>query len=136
MALLNMPEGFIDPSNNYDDVIATSLPIAAGTVASGAVTWSFFGNQPASASSSIVVSITNPATNQFVINPGFTASLSPYANAPATGLVVVEVYRAHPQVTKLFNILSGLAGGGRSFIPDPIPIHTYTVFPLAAVEPH
>lgn len=134
MALLNMPEGYVEPANGYDDIIVTTLPITGGAVASGAITWSFFGNQPISTSNSIVVNITNPSNNSFTIQPGFATNIQQYATAPSTGLVVVEVYHAHPQLTKLFNVTSQLAGS-KALIPDPIPLHTHTVFPLPAVEP-
>ena len=134
MALLNMPEGFVEPANNFDDIIVTTVPVAGGNVASGAVTWSFFGNQPVATSNSIVVNITDPGTNSFTINPTFEASIRQYATAPSTGLVVVEVYHAHPQVTKLFSVAGRLAGS-QALIPDPVPIHTYSVFPLPAAEP-
>jgi hypothetical protein len=134
MALMNMPEGFIEPANGYDDIIVTTVPVANGTVAPGAVTWTFFANQPTAASNSIVVNITDPNAMSFTINPSFAANIQQYASAPSTGLVVVEVYHAHPQVTKLFNIAGRLAGS-QSLIPDPIPLHTYSVFPLPAAEP-
>jgi hypothetical protein len=134
MALLNLPEGYIQPANDYDDVIVTIVPIANGIVAAGAITWSFFGNQPTSASNSMVVIITDPGTNSFTINPSFAANIHQYATAPSTGLTVVEVYHAHPQVTKLFSVASRLAGS-QALIPDPVPLHTYSVFPLPAAEP-
>ena len=134
MALLNLPEGYLEPANDYDDIIVTTVPITAGTVAPGAITWSFFGNQPISTSNSIVVNITNPSNNSFSIQPNFAANVNRYTTAPATGLVVVEVYHAHPQLTKLFNVATQLVGG-KALIPDPIPLHTYSVFPVPAIEP-
>jgi hypothetical protein len=47
--------------------------------------------------------------------------------APATGLLVVEVYYHYFQVLKLPVFTS--------IIPDPIPIYTYTIMPLSAAEP-
>jgi hypothetical protein len=134
MSLLNMTPGFIDPDNDFDDVVVTVVPVAGGSVASGAITWSFFGNQPISTSASLVVNITNPSNNSFTINPAFSTNLGQYANAPSTGLVVVEVYHAHPQVTKLFSF-TAKAVGGNALLPDPIPVHTYSIFPLPAAEP-
>jgi len=48
-------------------------------------------------------------------------------DAEAGGLVIVEVFRAHPHFTGVFAI--------GDFIPDPVPIHTYAVFPLPAATP-
>jgi hypothetical protein len=47
-------------------------------------------------------------------------------NAPATGMLIVEVYYHYSQVLRLPVFTS--------FIPDPIPIHTYTIMPLSAAE--
>ena len=46
----------------------------------------------------------------------------------------VEVYYAQPQFLKLFAVANRMVRGS-AVIPDPVPIHTYTVFPLVAVEP-
>jgi len=48
-------------------------------------------------------------------------------NAPATGLLIVEVFYHYAQLLKLPVFTS--------VIPDPIPIHTYTIMPLSASEP-
>ncbi len=134
LALLNLPSGYIEPANGFDDVIVTVVPVKNGNVAPGAVTWSFFGNQPVATSDSIVVHITDPVNNTFTINPNFVTSLQRYASAPATGMVVVEVYHAHPQMTKLFASVSRLTGN-EAILPDPIPVHVHSVFPLPAIEP-
>ncbi len=49
------------------------------------------------------------------------------SDAPASGMVIVEIFHSHPHFIGLFNI--------GDFIPDPIPIHSYTVFPVPAAEP-
>jgi hypothetical protein len=49
------------------------------------------------------------------------------ASAPNTGLVVIEVYYSYPQMMKLPFVTS--------FIPDPIPMHVFSVMPLSAAEP-
>mgnify|MGYP000572013956 CR=1 FL=1 len=49
------------------------------------------------------------------------------ANAPNTGLVVVEIYYSYPQILKL-PFLS-------SIVPDPIPLHVFAIMPLSAAEP-
>jgi hypothetical protein len=37
-------------------------------------------------------------------------------------------------LTKLFNVATQMVGG-KALIPDPIPLHTYSVFPVPAAEP-
>ncbi len=141
LAVLNLPRGGLDPNpksvwspNDYrgDDIVVSTLPITGGAVVNswvlangtrvdGKHTWSLFGNQPSPKYPSI-------------IDTNFTDVIGNYATAPATGLVVVEVYHAHPQFTKLFTVANALVRG-TAVIPDPIPIHTYSVFPLPADEP-
>jgi len=137
LALRNTPQGFLDPANNFDDIIVTTVPITANgqivnTSEQPILFWSFFGNQP-NTSDSVVVTVTNRSTLVVDILPSFVSSLAK-SGAPATGMVVVEVYHTHPQLTKLYYSISRLAGS-RATIPDPIPIHTYTIFPLPAAEP-
>jgi hypothetical protein len=125
-------------TNDYpgDDVVVTTVPITAGLPdkTKYAWTWSLYGNQPSPAYPSYVISITNPATNEFEFRDTFSSKLSSYAQAPATGVVVVEIFRTHSQFTKLFTVANRLVGGS-AILPDPIPIHTYSVFPLVAIEP-
>jgi hypothetical protein len=49
------------------------------------------------------------------------------ANAPASGVLLVEVYYNYPQILKL-PIFAQV-------IPDPIPVYTYAVMPLSSAEP-
>lgn len=49
------------------------------------------------------------------------------SDAPASALVIVEVFHAHYQFTRMFTI--------GDFIPDPIQIHPYSIFPVPAAEP-
>jgi hypothetical protein len=49
-------------------------------------------------------------------------------------VVIVEVYAAHAQVTKLFASVSRLTGGS-AILADPIPIYAYSIFPLVALDP-
>lgn len=145
LALLNLPRGGLNPitqtiwtANDYagDDVIVTTIPIKDGQPVydDGLLWWSLYGNQPTPAFPSFVVNPTGAST--FTIKDDFIASLSRNqgGGAPATGLVVVEVYRAQPQFLKLFAVANRLVRGS-AVIPDPVPLHTYTVFPLVAVEP-
>jgi hypothetical protein len=137
LALRNTPKGFLDPANGFDDIIVTTVPITTSgqivsTSSQPVLFWSFFGNQPTTASS-VVVTVTDRSTLAVDILPSFASSLN-YGGAPSTGMVVVEVYHAHPQLTKLYYAISRLLGSGAT-IPDPIPVHTYTIFPLPAVEP-
>ncbi len=53
--------------------------------------------------------------------------LQQHSGAPAGGMVIVEVFYGHPHLIGLFNV--------GDFIPDPIQIHSYTVFPVPAAEP-
>jgi len=145
LALLNLPRAGLNPitqtiwtENDYagDDIIVTTIPIKDGQPVydDGLLWWSLYGNQPTPAFPSFVVNPTGAGT--FTIRDDFIASLSrnQSASAPATGLVVVEVYRVQPQLLKLFAVANRMVGGS-AIIPDPVPIHTYTVFPLVAVEP-
>jgi len=144
MAVLSLPKGALDPTpksiwstNDYpgDDVVVTTVPITGGGVPllDGALTWSLYGNQPSSPPS-YAIAVSNFDTMEFTYQASFVANLQRYANAPPTGVVVIEVYRAHPQFTKLFTAVNWLVGS-RIVIPDPIPVHTYSVFPLGAIEP-
>jgi hypothetical protein len=48
------------------------------------------------------------------------------ADAPSTGLLVVEIFYNYNQILKLFSITG---------IPDPLLVHTYAIMPLSAAEP-
>lgn len=47
--------------------------------------------------------------------------------APASGILLVEVYYNYPQILKLPVFAQ--------VIPDPIPVYTYSVMPLSSAEP-
>ncbi len=49
------------------------------------------------------------------------------AGAPSTGLVLIEIFYSYPQILKLpfFTMV----------IPDPIPVHAFSIMPLSAAEP-
>ena len=47
--------------------------------------------------------------------------------APASGVLLVEIYYNYPQMLKLPVF--------EQVIPDPIPVYTYAVFPLSSAEP-
>jgi len=49
------------------------------------------------------------------------------ASAPASGVLLVEVYYNYPQILKLPVFAQ--------VIPDPIPVYTYSVMPLSSAEP-
>jgi hypothetical protein len=49
------------------------------------------------------------------------------SNAPSTGVLVVEVFYDYHQLLHM----PGLA----NFVPDPIPVNTYSIMPLSAAEP-
>ena len=48
------------------------------------------------------------------------------SGAPNSGILLVEVFYHYDQILKMFS-LSG--------IPDPIPVHVYSIMPLSAAEP-
>lgn len=97
-----------------DDVVISVFSIANGSVVArlppevGENGWSRYGNRTSRFRSSDI---------QTFINPG----------DPPSGMVVVEVFYNHHQVLKLpfFTV----------FIPDPIPVHSYTIMPVSAAEP-
>jgi hypothetical protein len=47
--------------------------------------------------------------------------------APASGILLVEVYYNYPQILKLPIF--------KQVIPDPMPVYTYSVMPLVSAEP-
>nr|HID14134.1 hypothetical protein [Anaerolineae bacterium] len=49
------------------------------------------------------------------------------SDAPATGYVIVEIFHAHYHFTGLFTI--------GNFIPNPIQMRPYAIFPVSAAEP-
>ena len=147
MAVRNSPTGWISPTAKHmwgpgddypgDDIIVTTIPITAGAPTAWSTVprvWTLYDTQPSAAFPSIVITITDPGTNGFQYQQSFLDSLSTYASAPSTGLVVVEAYHAHAQFTKLFTVVNLLAGG-RAWLPDPIPIHAYSIFPVASIDP-
>jgi len=146
MAILNSPTGWFSPTAKHvwgpgedypgDDVIVTTIPISAGVPQMNPAPrmWTLYGLQPSSGFPSEILSITNPSTNDFAYQPSLLANLQRFSSAPSTGVVVVEAYHAHPQLTKLFTVVNRLAGSG-AWLPDPIPIHAYSIFPVAALDP-
>jgi hypothetical protein len=49
------------------------------------------------------------------------------SSAPASGVLLVEAYYNYPQILKLPIF--------EQVIPDPIPVYTYSIMPLASAEP-
>lgn len=102
----------IDPTR--DDIVISVFAIADGQVVArlpaevGENGWSRYSNR---------TSRLRSADIQALINPG----------DPPSGMVVVEVFYNHHQVLKLPFFTA--------FVPDPIPIHTYTIMPVSAAEP-
>jgi Flp pilus assembly protein TadG len=110
------------------DVVVTTVPITGGVpLAAGTTTWSFYGNR----TSAFLITSSGVITD-FV--QSFKDELGRFGTAPSTGVVIVEVYASHKQVTGLFSFVSRLAGGN-AILPDPIPIHVYSIFPLVALDP-
>jgi Flp pilus assembly protein TadG len=111
------------------DVVVTTVPITAGVpLANGTVTWSLYGNRTSGFLK------TSPPASSSDFEDSFTTELTRFGTAPPTGVVIVEVYAAHAQVTKLFSSVSRLTGGS-AILADPIPIHVYSIFPLVALDP-
>ena len=142
MAVLNSPTGWFDPTarhvygpgNDYpgDDIVIITIPITNGepTTPPQPRVWSLYDRQPSPGFPSAVVTTTDPIQYQ----ESFLGDLKKAPGAPSTGLVVVEAFHAHPQLTKLFTIVNRLAGSD-AWLPDPIPIHAYSIFPVAALDP-
>lgn len=61
-------------------------------------------------------------------NAAIEAMLAQTPNSPATGLVLVELYREHHQFL-------GLIPPGLAFLPQKIIMHAFTVMPLPSVAP-
>jgi Flp pilus assembly protein TadG len=111
------------------DVVVTTVPITGGVpLAAGTVTWSLYGNRTSGFLK------TSPPAIASDFEDSFTTELSRFGTAPSTGVVIVEIFSAHKQVTGLFSFVSRLAGGS-AILPDPIPIHAYSIFPLVALDP-
>ena len=111
------------------DVVVTTVPITGGVpMAAGTVTWSLYGNKTSGFLK------TSPPASVADFEDSFKTELTRYSTAPSTGVVIVEVFSAHKQVTGLFSFVSRLAGGN-ALLPDPIPIHVYSIFPLVALDP-
>ena len=146
MAILNSPPGWFDPTSRHvygpgedypgDDIIITTIPITGGapTTPPQPRVWTLYDRLPTAAFPSAVITITNPGTNDFAYQQSFLDNLQRFAGAPSTGFVVIEAYHAHPQLTKLFTVVNRLAGSS-AWLPDPIPIHAYSIFPVAALDP-
>jgi len=111
------------------DIVVTTVPITAGVpLANRTVTWSLYGNRISRFLK------TSPPASSSDFADSFMTELQRFGTAPPTGVVIVEVYAAHAQVTKLFSSVSRLTGGS-AFLADPIPIYAYSIFPLVALDP-
>ncbi len=49
------------------------------------------------------------------------------SSAPNTGLIVIEIFYSYPQMLKLPFVTA--------VVPDPIPLHIFSIMPLSAAEP-
>lgn len=102
----------MDPTR--DDVVISVFSIANGSVVArlpfetGENGWSRYGNRTSRFRSADIQAFINPAD-------------------PPSGIVVVEVFYSHRQVLKLPFFTA--------FVPDPIPVRTYTMMPVSAAEP-
>jgi hypothetical protein len=92
-----------------------------GLVASGEEGWSYCAH--------ITKTGCNVAASYFS-NDAIEAMLAQSPNSPATGLVLVEIYRVHKQFL-------GLIPPGMAFLPQEVVMHAYTMMPLpsAAAPP-
>ena len=64
----------------------------------------------------------------FFSNAAIEAMLAQSPNSPATGLVLVEIYRLHHQFL-------GLIPPGLAFLPQTVVMHAYTMMPLPSLAP-
>lgn len=79
--------------------------------------------------------VTNPLLHESCVvksssfsNAAIEAMLAQTPNSPATGLVIVEVYREHNQFL-------GLIPPGMPFLPQRITMHAYSMMPVPAAAP-
>lgn len=49
------------------------------------------------------------------------------SGAPNTGIIVIEIFYSYPQMLKLPFVTA--------VVPDPIPLHIFSIMPLSAAEP-
>jgi hypothetical protein len=139
LALLNLPRGGLSPitqtiwtTGDYagDDVVVTTIPIENGqpVIDDGLLWWSLYGPTYG------VPSCHQPTGVHVQRTPTLLpADRNQGGTAPATGPVVVEVIA--PSRNSQAVAVANRMVRGSAVIPDPVPIHTYTVFPLVAVEP-
>jgi hypothetical protein len=107
-----------DPTTGYDDIVITvlsydgtliRLPGPAVTPPGGPGYWNRFDNQGSE--------ITDAELSSLGLDP----------SALSTGMIMVEIYYQHYQMLGL-PILS-------NFVPNPIPMHTYSIMPYPSADP-
>ncbi len=100
----------LDPTS--DDIVISVLSITdSGTISrypSGSGEWRWFNNRSST--------LDNTTISQRLT-----------AGSPATGALVVEVFYNYNHTLSLPWLTA--------FIPDPVPLHVYTIMPLSAAEP-
>jgi hypothetical protein len=129
----NYSDDYLDPLHN-DDIIVSAFGILEDVGVSGRFPseygeqgWSYaldlttyvLGSPHRNATSAF----TSAQMNTFWLN----TDLSYGHHTPNTGLVLVEVYYHYDQKLKLPWLTA--------FVPDPIPLHFYTIMTLSSAEP-
>jgi len=143
LAFQNVPTRTLDPTEG-DDIVITVVGIMSGTIAhrwplavhANPADWSYHfqgagGDGPTNPTCTITNtencrcwSLYGIRTSQFD-NASIEERLE--SNAPATGFVIVEVFHSHYHFTGFFTI--------GDFIPNPIEMRPYAIFPVPAAEP-
>ena len=120
----NMHGVTFDPAR--DDIVVSAVSVKDGQVVArypSANGWSYCGNGLGGAGCV-------PAASLYS-NAAILARLSQdaaFSTAPATGLVIVEIYHVHHQFL-------GLVPPGFPFIPQEVVQHAYTIMPLPSATP-
>jgi len=142
LAFQNVPTRTLDPAEG-DDIVITVVGVTSGTIAhrwpladhANPNDWGYHFQGADDGDTNPTCTITHTEncrcwslygvrTSQFD-NASIEERLQ--SKAPATGFVIVEVFHAHYQFTGFFTI--------GDFIPDPIQMRPYAIFPVPAAEP-
>jgi len=138
----NVPTRTLDPTEG-DDIVITVIGVTGGAIAhrwplavhANPADWPYHFQGAGDGPTNPTCTITNTEncrcwslyglrTSQFD-NASIEERLE--SNAPATGFVIVEVFHTHYHLTGFFTI--------GDFIPNPIEMRPYTIFPVPAAEP-
>lgn len=138
----NIPSGTLKPENG-DDIVVTVIGVQDGQIAhrwpissqAHQDDWGYHfpGADDGAVNASCTITHTENCRGwslygertSTIDNDTITDRLD--SSDPDTGLVIVEIFYAHPHFVGVFAI--------GDFIPDPIQTHTYAIFPLSAATP-